>query len=590
MRRYLARFAVTALLLVLLVSLSHAAQLPPNISLTIQLSAIDYADQITPVASTTAVTDTNGKFTYSFPVVPSTDKAQFLLLQVFDDENMLRQAIVPAPNNNENVEAGISEISDLQARALLSAKSDTNRLTPIHLFLVQTMLRSPAIQQVDVNKILTAINQAATTFYASLLSPSWSTDWAANTTQNIASPLQSSPMILRAVMRHLSSIGGVPPKGYPGISFIVSSITPEQVAIFNKELLAGLRRAMALYRKSIDDSIAADTSIEIRGRNQAFSSMMREFISASATAGISLDISEWAYMAAGGAAETSLKQQNTTPAVTSLERLCFVNGMTLCQTLRVVRNNTDALSTLGISPPTLQVYFRLLSLLSDRIPSRLGLESTLAQPILSDAHTYEIGIFNTFAARDVAYLGATMDATGFIDGPIDTTEFDTLWAVVVGRMAGTSGVMAGMTASRLGSILGTDSTSPSGIFILPVWLYLQQTPQYTYTPIPGLYSGVNTPPTMPLFDQLSGAYLAQAQFRYDLALVGQLSYQDDVAAENAGYAITPAQWYTLATVAGLKNAAITRRAMVMSRLNGLTSKEADAIMTVSRGIGGFNFY
>jgi hypothetical protein len=69
-----------------------------------------------------------------------------------------------------------------------------------------------------------------------------------------------------------------------------------------------------------------------------------------------------------------------------------------------------------------------------------------------------------------------------------------------------------------------------------------------------------------------------------------LSYQDDVAAENAGYAITPAQWYTLATAAGLKNAAITRRAMVMSRFNGLTSKEADAIMTGSRGIGGFNFY
>lgn len=115
--------------------------------------------------------------------------------------------------------------------------------------------------------------------------------------------------------RTLNPITGVPPASPPPI--VMVGMNPEQVAVFDKELMAGLRRTMSLYRKSVDDSSSSDTRIEALGRYQAITLMMRELISASAIAGIPPDVTEWAYLASGGAAETSLEQQGTTPAVTA---------------------------------------------------------------------------------------------------------------------------------------------------------------------------------------------------------------------------------------------------------------------------------
>ena len=540
MKPKLTGLVVTVLMLMLWVTFSNASQLPINRTLTIQLSSVDYAGGIKQVASTESQTDAEGKFTFSFPSVPSSDSVQYLILQVFDGSNMLRQSLVPAPNNGQAVEVGISETSDLQARILMD--SGVGGLSPFRIAAALTMLRTTAISSEDVDKIAAAIGASTDAFYASL------------------------------------HAGGA---------------SKEQINYFNTEFFAGLRRVMSLYRKSVDDSSVSDTTIEAHGRYQAIALMMKELVSAGATAGIPLDVVEWAYMAAAGAAETSLEQQSAAPAVTSLVRMCFVNGMALCQTFRIIRSHTDALATLGISPLTLQKYFTLLDILSEKIPNNLrGIETDLARSSLSDAQTYEISIFNTFAIRDLAYFEASMDAatTGdFFDPEDGYTEHEALLAEVINRMAGMGGVMSGMTKTRFQSIMGTTS-NPIDVYVISAWLYLQQIHQFVYTPIPNLASGVKTLPAQPLFNQLSGAYLAQTQLQYDLALIRVLNYQDDDAAQEASYLLAPARWYSLATAADLKRTAIIRRAEARANISGISEKEIDAIMSITAGIGGQNFF
>jgi len=598
MDKILTRVALLVILIMTCASLSLAAPLPPNRTLTIQLSSVDYSGQHTLVDSTTTQTDAQGKFTFSFSVVPSADRVQYLYLQVFDGSNLLRQSLVPAPDNGAKTDAAISEISDLQTRALLNAKAGSNGLTPFHMVAALTMLRSQAISQDDVNKIVNAVNAAANAFYAAIYASSQgvassSSALVALSATAVQGTFSSRTIVQPTKLRTLNPITGVPPKGNfpPSIEL---SITTEQVAIFNKELLAGLRRSMALFRKSVDDATTSDVKVEAAGRSAAMALLINELVAASASAGIPLETTEWAYMAAGAAAEVSLTQQGASSAVVSFVRLCFVNGMTLYQTARVVRSHIDALAALKISPPTLQRYFTLLSTLADIIPSRMRIDLTLYQPTLSDSRTYEVAIFNTFATRDVAYMSAMMQAltvgTNFDAFPLVDPELENLLSIVIGRMAATNGVMEGMTKTRLQSITGSGTNSPIGLLQMPIWLYLQQIPQYTYAPIVGISNGINSIPSPPLFDQFSGAYQAQMLMGYDLGVVGQRTYQDDVAAENAGYVINPARWYSFEAAANLKKNAITRRDDVLTRMSGLSAKEADAIMTISRGIGGYNFY
>lgn len=597
MKNLLARLAAVGLLLLGMVAFANAAPLPNNRTLTIQLSSINSAGLILPVTSTTSQTDAQGKFTFSFPAVPASHTAPFLLLQVYDGSTLLRQTIVPAPETGGAVEAGISEVSDLQARALLSSISVKKKLTTIQYFLALTMLRTTVIPTEDENKIVIAINAATDAFYASLYAPAQivaqKSSMLPTPTANLVFGIFSSHTIVPPTIpppRILNPITGYPPTSPP--AFVMVGSMPEQVAVFDKEFLAGLRRVMSVYRKSVDDSSVSDPRIEALGRYQAITLMMRELIAASAVAGIALDVTDWAYLASGGAAETSLELQGTTPAVTSLVRMCYSNGMILCQTFKTVHSNTVALTTLGISPPKLQRYSTLLNLISDSIPTSIrGIEVSLANAVLLDAQAYEMQIYNTFAVRDLAYMKAYMQVFDIIyqSGVLDT-EYEVLLSEVIGSMSGSGGVMSGMTKLRFQTIMGTGENAPISWQLLPVWLYLSQKAQYSYSPVPGLTSVGTTSPVQPLFDQLSGAYLAQAKLQYDMALTQQLNYHDNSVAEDASAAKIPSRWISLSTAASLKRTYMTRRGDLRSRMSGITENEKDAFMTVTNGISGYAFF
>lgn len=534
MKNILARATLLTMLVMTWTTLSHAAPLPPNHTLSIQLSAVDYAGQIIPVDSTTAQTDAQGRFTFSFPGVPSTGRAQYLYLQVFDGANMLRQSLVPAPDNGGTTDAGISEVSSLQTRILMS--SGTSGISPFRMVAALTMLRTTAIPADDASKIGTAIGAASDAFYAALYT------------------------------------GGA---------------TSDQLAVFNRELLAGLRRTMALYRQSVDVATVSDLSIEARGRYQAIAQMMRELLSASSAAGIPLAITDWAFAAAGGAAQTSIEQQNSTPAVISLVRLCFVNQMNVLQAVRATKERIDALTSLGYSAISLPKYFGIFNALPDKmINAQKGIETDLANQVLSSAQTYETAIFNSFAIRDIVYMHTGMEyfsvPTAF--DVLDTTEYDNLLAIVIARMASIDVVMSAMMKDSQ-SIYGGTTTFPIWWLSIPLWAYIQPTTALSYPPIPDLALQVSTPPAPPVISQLSGSYKALAELQYDVSLTQYLIREDSYAVES----VYPTRFMPLSAVATLKHSAQQRVAAVTSRISGITDTEKRAFIPMMSGVAGIDF-
>jgi len=59
------------------------------------------------------------------------------------------------------VDAGVSETTDLQARAILTAAAISGKLTPVHLLVAQALLRTPAISVANAESAGAAIAAGA---------------------------------------------------------------------------------------------------------------------------------------------------------------------------------------------------------------------------------------------------------------------------------------------------------------------------------------------------------------------------------------------------------------------------------------------
>jgi hypothetical protein len=233
----------------------------------------------------------------------------------------------------------------------------------------------------------------------------------------------------------------------------------------------------------------------------------------------------------------------------------------------------------------------MLNLISNDIPKALrGIEVYLSSPNLKNANEYEMQIFNNFSIHDLAFFKIYLHiVVGFdLEIPVDT-EYNTLLSDVINRMAATSGVMSGMTKTQFQTAMGSGTGNPISVLLLPVWLYLQQIPDYSYTLIPGLAEGMVNPSPYQVpsyqYSFLSGAYQAQAKLQYDSAVTSALNHQDN----NAAIGDAPPQWITLSTAANLKKTAMIRRRDIRNRIKGINKKERDAISTITNGIDGAGY-
>lgn len=523
--------------------------LPLSKELTVKLSALSSQGQLQEVASVIAKTDALGKIAFSFPTVPSSTVTPFLHLQIVDGSDILRQAIVPAPLPGGTVDAGISETTDLQARTILKAATISGNLSPLHLLVAQALLRTPAISSANAESAGAAIVAGA-----------------------------------EAIAQVLAS----------------DSLTEKQLSTFMSALSRALTDAAALYRASVDDAVASDQNVEASRRGDAFAVLLQGVVTAGREAGINLETISTAFAAAGGAAETALEATPAIDPFTRAEiRLSYITGILNFSNYRVLSDLKTSLAHVGISLPRFEMIYGVFDLvLNTTITRQKGGEGELlTASYQNDIQAFRLLEFNSLVRQDVLMMKMGLES---FTANNSSPEYGDLMLEITGRMAGMGGVMSGMTPELLLEILGRP-TSPPPLFKaqqaalaaasvptlnpyeLAAWSYIYREPGFRYTPIPGLADQLVTLTTLPLvpaFDRLAEPYRSLALLMYDLAVVGSLRWQDQLAADDysTAHPLDPPGWYPLTTVHQILENDRQRMALVRQHITGVSLDARNALM------------
>jgi hypothetical protein len=511
-------------------SYAWSMNLPLSKELTVRLSTLSSQGQLQAVSEITAKTDSLGKIAFNFPAVPSASVTPFLHIQIMDGTYVLRQTIVPSPQPGANVDVGVSEVTDLQARALFKAAAISGRLTPLHLLVAQTLLRTLTVSTTNAESTGSAIVAGAD-----------------------------------AISQVLATDG----------------LTTDQLSAFLTTLSKGLADASALYRKSVDDAVVFDQKVEAYKRGEAYAVLMQSLISAGLDAGINLETITTAFAAAGEATEAIIESLPEMDLVTKGGmRYGFVSGILNLSNYRMLRQLTNSFNHVGISPPQYSRVFNAFDLVLLNTTNALkGAEGDLLQySLLNDIQALRVREFNSLAIQDLLLIKMSMEVFFYSSNP----ESVTLMLDITSRMANMGGVMAGMTPEILMTILGRQTTYPTLLpYELGAWAYIKQEPAFAYTPIPGLIDQLVTKPTsIPAFDKLEEPYKSLALLMYDLKLVGNLRWQDqhDADAYIEANPLNPPRWLPLATVHQILENNRQRLSLVRQHITGVSPNTKDALI------------
>ncbi len=547
MRRVVTLIVVAFLFCFSAVSYAWSGHLPLSKDLTVRLSSLSSQGQLQTVSETVARTDALGKIAFGFPTVPSSATTPFLHIQIMDGENVLRQAIVPSPQPGGAVDVGVSEVTDLQARALLKAAALSGRLTPVYMLIAQALLRTPVVSTTDAEAIGPAI------------------------------------------------VAGV-----DAMSAILATdgLTTDQHAAFMASLREGLVVAAGRYRKSVDDSTPFDQNVEAYLRGEAYAVLLQSLIDAGIDAKMNLETVSTAFAAAGAAIETALESN---PDVTTVSkagmRLGYVTGILSLSNYRVIRELVDSLMYAGFSPPKFSQFYSLFDLVLLNTTNNLKSadRDLLASSLENDLQGVRIQELNAVARQDLMMVKIALESYTLYT----SSEYSGLMLEITMRMAAMGGGMAGMTPEQLLEILGRGTSifellapeqqalsMPVNVptlmpYELAAWAYIHMAPGFAYTPVAGLIDQLVSKPTViPQFDKLGEPYKSLALLMYDLNLISNLRWQDQQDADTAleANSLNPQRWYPLATVRQILENNYQRWDLVRQHMSGLSPEAKNALI------------
>lgn len=538
-----AAFVFLAILLLAVPIRGWCMNLPLSKELTVKLSALSSQGQMQEVASVPAKTDALGKIAFSFPTVPSSTATPFLHLQISDGSEILRQAIVPAPLPGGSVDVGISETTDLQARAILKAAEISGELSPIHLLVAHALLRNPAISITNAESAGSAIAAGAEA-----------------TAQSLAS----------------------------------DNLTAEQRYTFLNALSRGLCETAAKYRVSVDEAVSFDQKVEAYHRGEAFAVLLQGLLAAGVEAAINLETITAAFAAAGGAAETALEATSSIDPLSIAEmRLSYIFGILTLHNYRSLREQLASLDYAGIALPRFERIFNVIDLvlINTTANQKAWDGQAIEAAARNDIQIVRIQEFNSLATQDLLLFKRALE---FTSAGNSSPEYGVLMQETTDRMAGYGGVMAGMTPALLLEILGRQVPAsnilqqpPTVPTLAPLelgaWSYIHKIPTFAYTPIPGLVDQLATNQVnIPDFDRLEEPYRSLALLMYDLELVGSLRRQDQQAADDysAAHPLNPPGWYPLTTVHQILENDRQRRALVRQHISGISPEAKKALISL----------
>jgi hypothetical protein len=445
------------------------------------------------------------------------------------------------------VDVGVSESTDLQARAILKAAAISGKLTPIHLLVAHALLRTPSINVTNAESAGAAIAAGA---------------------EAAAQALESD------------------------------NLTAKQFSIFMAALSRGLGDAAALYRTSVDDAVSFDQKVEAYRRGEAFAVLLQALVAAGMEAGINLETISTAFAAAGGAAETVLEATPDIDPFTRAEmRLAYITGILNLSNYRMLREQITSLGYVGMAPPR---FARMFSVID------LGWNNTTANQKKGDGELSTVSIqsgvqairvleFTSLAMQDLMLSKMGMELYAVSAANV---EYAALMLEITGRMAVLGGAMTGMTPELLMEILGR-STFPIPLldaqqivqaavsaptlnpYELGAWSYIHREPAFAYTPIPGLIDQLTTRPEItPAFDRLGEPYKSLALLMYDIQLVSSLRWQDQQAADeySSSHPLNPPGWYPLTIVHQIVDSDRRRLELVRQHISGVPTEAKNALM------------
>lgn len=503
---------------------TSAMALTPNTTFMVKLSTVSSTGQLIQAATTSGTSGANGKISFSFSNIPTNSMSKFLMIQILDGSGtVVRQAMVAASAPGSNINMGVSEVTDKQAKAMLKTITDAGSDNPTPVILLMTMVRSGAMTDADAQNFSPLARSAASSFETFMTG---------------------------------------------------NGFTATQMTAFKSNMLSAMLSAAAKFKESVD---AATPALEAGKRGEAMSTFMDAMVKAAADAGISPNMMQIAYDEAGKAAESAAATSTINPDVIIAMKASFRVETQHRQLRAEMKSYSDAMTVMGASATHMQQFSTASANMSTAMMSaQANFEQMFADPTAFPNTT----AISTAKSNMLAAMQTMFNNFTFTDAAASNNDLAGMLGNMATRMNGMGGMMSGMTSTTLANMgIGKMMTAPGGalqnwtVMMVSANDFVTPGSQLTYTPsttLSGLLTALGvTPPTPPTFSQFADPYKSMLEFQYDLMLLKLINVQ-----KLAQLGTTPTQ----AQLAQLKEDDLAMRAAIKQNLAGLTDAQKDALI------------
>ncbi len=137
--------------------------LVPNHSYTVTINGISASGSIVNLnVSSQATSDSTGllSFTFTGSTIPTRSDYNFLVVSIKDNDTIVRRAIIPAPEDRNSINLGLSPMTGSQTEALLDVMASLETDNPMLVLFGSLIIRSGAFDSETVGAISSLIGDA----------------------------------------------------------------------------------------------------------------------------------------------------------------------------------------------------------------------------------------------------------------------------------------------------------------------------------------------------------------------------------------------------------------------------------------------
>lgn len=298
-------FSILVSISMIILSVSNGYALTAGTTYTIEIDAIGSNGAIVDLSglTTSAEADSNGKIAFSIAGTPDRTSYNFLVLSVKNpDGSTARRSLIPAPTAGSTVNLGVSNVTESQAEALISAMQTAGSDNPIMVAFGMVILRTGSLSSTDLAKVATASRSAVNGFET-----------------------------------ELTNLG----------------VSSSEMTTFKSGIVSRLNEFTSLYKDAVD---AATDAAAAENRGKAAGLLMQIFVHSATDAGFNEDYVELALMAAGDAVNDDSSWDSLPAAFRSAVDAEMGSAMQKLRAEKALKKYTSALTALGASSTQISSY------------------------------------------------------------------------------------------------------------------------------------------------------------------------------------------------------------------------------------------